>query len=231
MARSAIAYLSGLGQSSPEDEPASPPGEDFEIVAVVREQGPEARAGLGEALERLADGEASTLLVDRLAAVAGSLRELVALLDWLAAAGASLIVRDVQLDSRSRAGRRTIALLRELQRAERDPPDGRPVRGRPGLAARAPELSRRIGALRESGLSLQAIADALNAEDVPTQRGGAKWRPSSVQAALGYRRPGPPLPGAPPPPPIGPPGTRPGRREPGAGRGHRRGPGHPGPRP
>jgi hypothetical protein len=38
-------------------------------------------------------------------------------------------------------------------------------------------------------MTLQAIADQLNAEGVPTLRGGAMWRPSSVQAALGYRRP------------------------------------------
>ena len=38
-------------------------------------------------------------------------------------------------------------------------------------------------------MTLQAIADRLNAEGIPTVRGGAKWRPSSVQAAVGYRRP------------------------------------------
>ena len=43
--------------------------------------------------------------------------------------------------------------------------------------------------LRESGLTLQAIADRLNEEGIPTLRGGAKWRPSSVQSAAGYRRP------------------------------------------
>ena len=44
--------------------------------------------------------------------------------------------------------------------------------------------------MRAANMTLQAIADQLNAEGVPTLRGGAKWRPSSVQAALGYRRPG-----------------------------------------
>jgi hypothetical protein len=44
--------------------------------------------------------------------------------------------------------------------------------------------------MRSANMTLQAIADQLNAEGVPTLRGGAKWRPSSVQAALGYRRPG-----------------------------------------
>ena len=38
-------------------------------------------------------------------------------------------------------------------------------------------------------MTLQAISDALNAAGVPTLRGGAEWRPSSVQAATGYKRP------------------------------------------
>src|SRR3954463_13692357 len=52
-----------------------------------------------------------------------------------------------------------------------------------------PELSARISAMRAQGMSLQAISDTLNAEGVPTLRGGTHWRPSSVQAATGYKRP------------------------------------------
>jgi hypothetical protein len=55
----------------------------------------------------------------------------------------------------------------------------------------SPKLRRRIQRLRRAGLTLQGIADVLNEEGVPTARGGARWRPSSVQAALGYRRPEP----------------------------------------
>jgi Resolvase, N terminal domain/Recombinase len=193
---------------------------------------------LESVFERIAGGEFSTLVVARLHAVAGSLREVIALLDWLDEVGARLLALDVSLDTSSAAGRRTVAVLREIARWERDPGSGRPPRGRPGLAVRAPELSGRITDLREQGLSLQAIADALNADGVPTPRGGTHWRPSSVQAALGYQRPppGPPLPplphgplgpGAPEPPPG--PGQRgaqrpPLQREPGhpAGRGPRR---------
>jgi hypothetical protein len=40
-------------------------------------------------------------------------------------------------------------------------------------------------------MTLSAIAEQLNAEGVPTLRGGKKWRPSSIQATLGYQRPGP----------------------------------------
>src|SRR5581483_6005785 len=53
----------------------------------------------------------------------------------------------------------------------------------------APELYQRIKGMRGRGLTLQAIADTLNEEGVPTVRGGIKWRPSSVQRAAGYRRP------------------------------------------
>jgi hypothetical protein len=52
-----------------------------------------------------------------------------------------------------------------------------------------PLLQRRIATMRASGMTLQAIADTLNRERVPTLRGGAEWRPSSVQAAAGYKRP------------------------------------------
>ena len=58
----------------------------------------------------------------------------------------------------------------------------------PGVADN-PELRDRIARMRADGMTLQQIADRLNADGVPTVRGGAKWRPSSVQAAAGYRRP------------------------------------------
>ena len=37
--------------------------------------------------------------------------------------------------------------------------------------------------MRDTGESLQRIADALNEEEVPTPR-GARWRPASVRDAL-----------------------------------------------
>jgi hypothetical protein len=40
--------------------------------------------------------------------------------------------------------------------------------------------------MREQGMTLQAIADQLNADRVPTIRGERQWRPPSVQAAAGY---------------------------------------------
>jgi len=52
--------------------------------------------------------------------------------------------------------------------------------GRPSIAMNA-GLAARIRAMRDRGMTLQAIADSLNAEHVPTIRGGAKWRRSSLQ--------------------------------------------------
>ena len=52
-----------------------------------------------------------------------------------------------------------------------------------------PALKERIVDDAPGGMTLQAIADVLNSEGVPTLRGGVKWRPSSVQSAAGYRRP------------------------------------------
>jgi hypothetical protein len=65
--------------------------------------------------------------------------------------------------------------------------EGRPISG-PSVADR-PELAGRIAARRADGWTYQAVADELNAEGVPTLRGGAEWRVSRVQAVTGDRRP------------------------------------------
>jgi hypothetical protein len=194
--RSTVIYLPGPG--APESLP-----EQFDLIAVV---GPD--RGLAGALEPIAAGRAGTLFVHRLGSVAGSFGELIRLLDWLATAGADLVAADVGLDTATAHGRRTVALLREIDRWGREPETPRRARGRPGVVTEAPHVAERIAELRDRGLTLQAIADALNADGIPTPRGGARWRPSSVQSALGYRRPRRPAAGAPrprkPPTPPGP---------------------------
>ena len=57
--------------------------------------------------------------------------------------------------------------------------------GTPRRAA-APVVEK-IGSLRAQGLTLKAIADELNRLRVPTARGGASWRPSSVRSVLNRR--------------------------------------------
>jgi hypothetical protein len=195
---SASAETTESAETTASTETAETAG-DLTIVATITDEGGPGREALGGALERLAAGEAEVLLTPTLRSVAGSLPEVLALIDWLVAADADLVALDVGLDTGSETGQDHVALLREIEGWNRAPESGRSPRGRPGLVGHRPELAERIVALREQGLSLQRIADLLNAEAVPTPRGGAVWRPSSVQAALGYRRPRPPVPGAPPP--------------------------------
>jgi len=210
--RTAILYIRPLGGAAPDVDLPHVDDERFAVVAVVHDKSGEERAKLPRVLHGLASGTANAVVAPQLRSVASSLRDLVAILDWLETVDADLLAIDIGLDTGSAAGRRFAAMLREIDGWGREPRPGHRGRGRPGPADEAPELVDRLAELRDRGLSLQAIADALNAEGVPTPRGGAEWRPSSVQAALGYRRPRPPAPGLPPPPP--PPPGPPGRRRP-----------------
>jgi hypothetical protein len=209
MMRDAILYAPTRGEVAVGGGVWDPSVAGVEVVEVVSADGHVATSGLADALELIADGVAGALVVARLQDAASSLGELLALLDWLDRAGADLIAADVGFDSGEASARGTIALLREVDRWGRDGRPGPRPRGRPGLSSADPELAQRMALMRDRGLSLQAIAAALNAERVPTPRGGAEWRPSSVQAALGYRRPRRPAPGRPPLPPAPrPPGPR-----------------------
>jgi DNA invertase Pin-like site-specific DNA recombinase len=153
--------------------------------------------GLFNALERIRKGEASGIIVPRLSHLTGAVTDLGALLKWLHESGAFLVALDLQLDTRAPDGRLAAQALCEVSEWER-----RRIarRTRSGLAATSstksrpsvrddPELTERIVSMRAAGMSLQAIADTLNREGVPTLRGGRRWRPSSVQAAAGYKRP------------------------------------------
>jgi DNA invertase Pin-like site-specific DNA recombinase len=158
------------------------------------------RPGLTFVLERLAAKEYETLVVSSLDRLTRSAANLGTLLRMLDERRARLIVIDIGLDTGTVDGRvaaealLTVGDLDEKNIKERTRKgleaarSGRGASGRPAVADR-PSLKRRIVDMRSSGMTLQAIADALNEEGVPTVRGGAKWRPSSVQAAVGYRRP------------------------------------------
>jgi hypothetical protein len=154
------------------------------------------RPGLRHALELLEQGEAGCLVVTGLDRLSRSAAGLGALIERLEEIGARLIVIDIELDTDTDEGRmaaRTLIRVGSLERRHGEGAGMGGVRrsgggGRPAVAD-LPLLQRRIATMRASGMTLQAIADTLNREGVPTLRGGAKWRPSSVQAATGYRRP------------------------------------------
>jgi DNA invertase Pin-like site-specific DNA recombinase/peptidoglycan hydrolase-like protein with peptidoglycan-binding domain len=159
------------------------------------------RPGLTYALRQIAERKARGLVVSDLRRLSRSTIELGALMEWFRDADAALIALDLGVDTSTPVGRELAATLITLSGWERERIARRTrsglaevrahggAAGRPAVSDR-PELAERIAGMRAARMTLQAIADRLNAERVPTLRGGTMWRPSSVQAALGYRRPG-----------------------------------------
>jgi DNA invertase Pin-like site-specific DNA recombinase len=176
----------------------------FESVEVVRDfeshSGSDLeRPGLVYAIEKLEAGDATCLVVASLERLTRSAAHLGTLIDRLSAGGIRLVVLDIQLDTGNPDGRLAAEALASVGTLERRNLDARTRKGlqaarkgrrsgRPAVADR-PALKERIAEMRARGMTLQAIADTLNTEGVPTLRGGTEWRPSSVQAAVGYKRP------------------------------------------
>lgn len=174
----------------------------LELLEVVGERSPatgKTRPGLAYALDRINSGEADGLVVVELSRLTQSVGELGRIIEWLLRRDVRLIASVDALDTNTDGGRLAAGLLSAVSGWERTRisertrhglqvarMNGRSV-GRPAVAD-DPDLSQRIAQMRAQGMTLQAIADQLNVEGVPTVRGGAKWRHSSVQAAAGYRR-------------------------------------------
>ncbi len=158
------------------------------------------RPGIRRVLEAIASGEVDGVVVAKLDRLSRSLADLLAVVEWIADAGAVLVAVDLGVDTTSPGGRLVLHVLGAIAEWERGTirertvdalaarrADGKAISG-PSVVDR-PELAARIAARRAEGWSYQAIADELNALGVPTLRGGALWRVSSVQAAAGYKRP------------------------------------------
>jgi DNA invertase Pin-like site-specific DNA recombinase len=178
---------------------------DLDLIEVIREREPERgkaldRAGLSYLIERIAAGDASCLVVTGLDRLSRSVAELGTIVQWLERNGVRLVAVDLDLDTANPAGRATAHALASVAGWERERLSERTRKGlaaarskrRASSASSAaedwPAIRKRIAAMRADGMTLQAIADVLNREGVPTPRGGAEWRPSSVQTAAGYRR-------------------------------------------
>lgn len=176
----------------------------WELLEIVRDRDDGTRTlqrpGLTYALRQIAMGHARALVVANAKHMSRSIVDLGALMDVFRDGGAVLIALDLGMDTSTPAGRQIAAVVGTLGAWERERivrrtsaglnaarSEGRRV-GRPGIKDQ-PALGQRITTMRADGMTLQEIADELNAEGVPTVRGGRLWRPSSVQTALGYRRP------------------------------------------
>jgi resolvase-like protein len=186
----------------------------LKLTAFVHDDGQQ-RPSLTWALAQLEADKADVLVVGRLQDLSSDVTSLAPLLKWFDGGHRTLIAIDLALDTSTEAGRLAASVVADVgawdarpghaakpsltlvQAAPEPPPPPPEPRApaapapppRPAAVADVPELRQRIRRMREQGMTLQAIADVLNAERVPTLRGGALWRPSSVQRATGYRRP------------------------------------------
>jgi len=176
----------------------------FRLIEVVAEREPDTGKGLGRpglayALDRIRSGEAEALMVAELSRMTHSAAELGSIVEWLLSQDIRLIAPANSLDTETQNGRIGAQLIIEVSRWERARLSERTRKGLEAARRRGkttgrsavsdnPDLTERINQMRAQGMTLQAIADRLNQEGVPTVRGGAKWRHSSVQAAAGYKR-------------------------------------------
>lgn len=167
-------------------------------VEVVADEGKSAkslnRPGLQSALVRLDAGQADYLMAIRLDRVSRSVSDFAGLLDRATKRGWGLTLLSPNIDTSDPAGRFTANVLASAAQYERELIG---VRTREGMAQRVAEGVRmgrprtmptdvieRIRDARAQGQSLRRIADALNADGVPTAQGGARWYASTVKAAL-----------------------------------------------
>jgi len=148
------------------------------------------RVGLAYALHLLDDGKAEGIVTAKLDRLSRSLLDFATLVAKASAEGWNLVVLDLGLDLRTPHGEFTGNILAAAAQYERRLIS---TRTREGLAAardRGQRLGRprstpdhvvaRIQRERAAGMTLQSIADGLNADGVPTSRGGAGWQRGTV---------------------------------------------------
>jgi DNA invertase Pin-like site-specific DNA recombinase len=177
----------------------------WDLIDVVVDQGESGkdldRPEIRSLLDRIAAGEADALVVTKLDRLTRSVLDFAELAAWSERLGVRLVILDLGIDTGTETGRLVAGIMAQVAQWERgviaartrDAASVRRAEGKKmgGLGVRDsnPALAARITALRGVGSTWQAIADTLNAEGIPTVRGGTMWRVSAVQSAAGYVRP------------------------------------------
>ena len=152
------------------------------------------RPGLNQALDACRTCEVSGIVVAKLDRLSRSLVDFAGLLVEAQARSFNIVALDLGVDLSTPAGEFLASVMASAAQWERRiigqrTKDALAVRreqgvklGRPPLPRDA--LGRRVVSMRKRGMTLQAIADRLNDDSVPTLRGGHEWRPSSVRVVL-----------------------------------------------
>jgi DNA invertase Pin-like site-specific DNA recombinase len=151
------------------------------------------RPGITRALELLSSCQASTLVVSRLDRLSRSLLDFAALMDLARREGWQIVCLDLGVDTSSPAGEMMASVLASFAQYERRLISqrtrqalavkreqgcklGRPVR----VPAHVREF---IVSARAEGYTMQAIADTLNNQGIPTVT-GRKWASGTINAVI-----------------------------------------------
>jgi hypothetical protein len=127
------------------------------------------RPGREWVLRRTSDGEGKEVVEADLSRATTSVTDLSDLLDWFFRFEAHLASATPGADTGEQGGHLVASAIIDVPSWQRE------------------RLSRRIAWMRAEGMTLDAIADQLNAEGAPTNSGEARWQPASVQEAIGDR--------------------------------------------
>lgn len=152
------------------------------------------RPKLQAALAELAAGRAGALVVSRLDRLSRSMLDFAGIVRLSQEQGWALVILQPALDLSTSEGRLVANILVSLAEFERELIGARIREGlaeakrrgkRLGRTQRiAPEVARRIEREHGLGASLHEIARGLNADAVPTTRGGSRWYPATVRGVL-----------------------------------------------
>lgn len=152
------------------------------------------RPVLMETLKRLDRGEADGLIVKKLDRLARNVADFLTILERSRKGKWALIIGDLDIDTSTPLGEAmatvgaTFAQLERARISERTK-EALAYKKQQGVRLGRPvtlssELVSEIVALRSSGKTLQAIADYLNANEVPNAHKGLKWYPSTIKNTL-----------------------------------------------
>jgi DNA invertase Pin-like site-specific DNA recombinase len=152
------------------------------------------RPALLSALERLDRGEANGLIVKKLDRLARNVADFLLILDRSRKGKWSLIIGDLDIDTSTPLGEAmatvgaTFAQLERARISERTK-DALAHKRKQGVKLGRPatlglDTVSKIRRLRREGHTLQAIADLLNEQGIPTAHNGRKWYPSAIRYTL-----------------------------------------------
>jgi DNA invertase Pin-like site-specific DNA recombinase len=173
----------------------------WQLVEVIDDAGYSAkdlrRPGVQLALETLRRGEAGALVVAKLDRLSRSMLDFTALMATATKQSWALVALDCAVDTTTPAGEAMANVLATFAQFERRligqrTREALAIKRKEGVRLGRPrvlpdQVRERIRRERAKRRSLAAIADALNADKVPTAHGGARWYPSTVRSTLAMR--------------------------------------------